>query len=96
MACFVYLLSCRGGALYCGWTTDLTARLAQHKAGRGGRYTRSRLPVEMVYHEELPDAPAARRREAAIKQMSRPAKLRLIARVAPASADPPAPPPASP
>ena len=79
MPCFVYLLECRGGTLYCGWTTDLTARLAAHQAGRGGRYTRAHLPVRMVYSEELPSAADARRREAAIKQWPRSAKLRLIA-----------------
>ncbi len=76
---FVYLLECRGGMLYCGWTTDLAARLAAHQAGRGGRYTRARLPLRLVYSEELPSAGDARRREAAIKKKHRPAKLALIA-----------------
>jgi putative endonuclease len=75
----VYLLECRGGTLYCGWTTDLTARLAAHQAGRGGRYTRAHLPVKLVYSEELPTSADARRREAAIKKLPRSAKLRLIA-----------------
>lgn len=79
MTSFVYLLECRGGTLYCGWTIDLQARLAAHQAGRGGRYTRSRLPVRLVYCEELPTATDARRREAAIKQLHRSAKLALIA-----------------
>ena len=80
MACFVYLLSCCDNTLYCGWTTDLAARLAQHQAGRGGRYTRSRRPVRLVYSEELPGASEARRREAAVKRLPRSAKLALIAR----------------
>jgi putative endonuclease len=79
MPSFVYLLECRGGTLYCGWTTDLAARLAAHQAGRGGRYTRSRLPVRLVYSETHPTATDARRREVAIKKLHRSAKLALIA-----------------
>ena len=79
MSFFVYLLECRGGTLYCGWTTDLAARLAAHQAGRGGRYTCSRLPLRLVYCEEHPTATDARRREAAIKKLPRAAKLALIA-----------------
>ena len=78
VAYFVYLLACCDDTLYCGWTTDLTARLAEHQAGRASRYTRSRLPVRLVYSEEMPTASAARRREAAIKRRPRAAKLTLI------------------
>ncbi len=78
MSFFVYLLECRGGTLYCGWTTDLAARLAEHQSGRGARYTRSRLPVCLVYSEEIPTAADARRREAAIKKLPRAAKLALV------------------
>lgn len=75
---YVYMLECRDGTLYTGWTTDLAARLAEHESGRGARYTRSRLPVRLVYSEEMPSAGAARKREAAIKKMRRAAKLALI------------------
>lgn len=54
-------------------------RLAAHRSGRGARYTRRRLPVEVVAVLELPDASSARREEARIKQLSRPEKLALIA-----------------
>ena len=74
---YTYLLECRDGTLYCGWTTDLDSRLADHQAGRGGRYTRARRPVRLVYSEERATASEARRREAAIKQLSRDAKLAL-------------------
>ena len=60
---YVYLLRCAGGSFYAGWTMDLAARLAAHQAGRGSRYTRSRLPVTLAYSEELPTESAARRRE---------------------------------
>lgn len=75
---YVYILECRDGSLYTGWTTDLEARLAAHNAGTGGRYTRSRRPVKLVYWEAVADRSTAMRREAAIKALSRSAKLKLI------------------
>lgn len=78
MHCYVYLLSCRGGALYCGWTNDMPARLAAHKAGRGAKYTRSHAPVTLVYLETCEDKSAALRREIEIKRMPRQKKLALI------------------
>ncbi len=84
MSCYVYLLECRDGTLYCGWTTDMQARLAEHQAGRGARYTRARLPLRLAYWEELASAGAARRREAAVKKLRRPAKLALVAGHSPA------------
>lgn len=76
---FVYLLRCADGSLYCGWTSDLEARLAVHRAGRGARYTRSRLPVELVWSAEHADRGAALREEARIKRLSRRAKIALVA-----------------
>ena len=75
----VYILRCGDGSLYTGITNDLSRRLAAHSSGRGAKYTRSRLPVELVYREAVPDRSAALRREAAIKRMDRRAKLALIA-----------------
>jgi len=48
MAWRVYLLRCADDSLYCGISKDLEARIAQHNAGKGSKYTRSRLPVELV------------------------------------------------
>ena len=75
----VYILRCGDGTLYTGITNDLPRRLATHSSGRGAKYTRSRLPVELVWHEEQPDKSAALRRELQIKALSRAEKLRLIA-----------------
>jgi putative endonuclease len=75
---FVYLLRCRGGALYCGWTYDVEARLAVHRAGKGSRYVKRRLPTEVAAVFEMPDASAARREEARIKKLTRPQKLALV------------------
>jgi putative endonuclease len=72
----VYLLRCRDGSLYCGATN---ARVARHAAGKGARYTRSRLPVEVVLALRVKDRGAALRREAAVKRLSRAEKLVLVA-----------------
>jgi aryl-alcohol dehydrogenase-like predicted oxidoreductase/predicted GIY-YIG superfamily endonuclease len=76
---YVYLLRCADGSLYCGWTTDVERRVAAHAAGRGGRYTRSRLPVELVLALPQPTRAAARRAEAAVKALPRADKLALVA-----------------
>lgn len=76
---WVYILECKGGSLYTGWTTDLAARLRAHQSGRGAKYTRSRRPVRLVYAEECADKSAALRREAAVKALTRTQKLALIA-----------------
>jgi putative endonuclease len=79
---YVYLLRCRGGALYCGWTYDVEARLAVHRAGKGSRYVKRRLPVEVAAVFELPDASAARKEEARIKRLTRPQKVELVRKAA--------------
>lgn len=75
---YVYLLLCGDGSLYTGITTDLTRRCEQHNAGTGARYTRSRLPVRMVYHEIQATHSLALKRELAIKALSRTEKEALI------------------
>lgn len=75
---YVYMLRCGDGSLYTGCTDNIPRRLAIHQSGKGAKYTRSRLPVELAYWEELPDKPAALRREAAIKRLTRQEKLGLI------------------
>ena len=75
---YVYLLHCADDTYYCGWTTNLTARVAAHNAGTGAKYTRSRRPVALVYFEEYEDRHEALSREWHIKRMSREEKLELI------------------
>ncbi|MBA2504782.1 MAG: GIY-YIG nuclease family protein [Thermoleophilaceae bacterium] len=77
-AAFVYVLRCGDGSLYTGWTYDVEKRLAAHSAGRGARYTRSRLPVELAARWELEDASAAMREEARFKALSREDKLAAL------------------
>lgn len=78
MVAFVYMLRCKDGSLYTGWTNDLEHRLAMHNSGRGAKYTRGRGPLELVYSEELPDKESALRRECAIKKLRREQKLALL------------------
>ncbi len=75
---WVYILRCADGSLYTGWTVDVERRLASHMTGDGSRYTRSRLPVELLASFEMTDAGAARREEARIKRLSRAEKLALL------------------
>jgi len=79
-AAFVYLLRCVDGTIYTGWTNDVTRRVRAHQQGQGARYTRTRRPVELIYHERLPSRRAAMHREAEIKRMSRARKLALARR----------------
>ena len=76
---YTYLLRCRDGSLYCGWTNDLEQRLKAHNQGKGARYTRGRGPVELVYCETFDTKEEAMRREYTIKHMTRREKLRLAA-----------------
>lgn len=75
----VYMLRCRDGSLYTGITNDLDRRLAAHAAGTASRYTRSRLPVKLVYREPQDGRSPALKREAAIKRLERRRKEQLIA-----------------
>jgi len=75
---WVYLLRCCDGSLYTGWTVDLERRLARHRSGVASRYTASRLPVELALAIPMADRAAARREEARIKRLPRPAKLALL------------------
>ena len=75
---YTYLLECADHTLYCGWTNDLEKRVSAHSAGKGCKYTRARLPVELVYYEEHETKEEAMRREWAIKHMTRAEKLALL------------------
>ena len=75
---WVYMLRCRDGSLYTGWTNDLTKRLAKHSAGKASRYTASRLPVELALALPMQDRGSAMREEARIKRLARTQKLELV------------------
>ena len=75
---YTYILRCSDDTLYCGWTNALKKRLASHNAGKGAKYTRSRLPVTLVYYETFETKEEAMSREFAIKKLSRKEKLKLM------------------
>ncbi|MCR5758040.1 MAG: GIY-YIG nuclease family protein [Selenomonas sp.] len=75
---YTYILECGDGSFYTGWTNDLEKRVRTHNAGRGGKYTRARLPVRLVYFEEFTDKRDAQSREWHIKQLTHEQKRNLI------------------
>jgi len=78
LSSYVYVLRCGDGSLYTGWTNDLKQRLAAHQSGKGAKYTRGRLPIDMVYYEELPDKSTALKRENELKNLKKAEKELLI------------------
>ncbi|MDD5383502.1 MAG: GIY-YIG nuclease family protein [Gallionella sp.] len=77
---FCYLLRCADDTLYCGITNDLEKRLAAHNAGTASKYTRTRVPVELVFAEPCVDRSDASKREIEIKSLTRSEKLKLCGR----------------
>lgn len=82
MAAYVYMLRCKDGSLYTGWTDDLQHRLQMHNQGKGAKYTKGRGPVVLVYSEDAADKSSALKREHAIKKLSRKDKLALCEKYA--------------
>lgn len=79
MSHFVYILECADTSLYTGYTTDLKKRVQEHnESKRGARYTSGRRPVVLKYSEKFATVGKALQREAAIKNLTRREKLRLI------------------
>jgi len=75
---YVYLLRCGDGSIYTGYTTDVSRRVAEHRDGRGAKYTRGRTPLDLRRVEAYETRSAAQSREAAIKARSRSAKETLL------------------
>ncbi len=81
----LYIVTCSDGTLYTGISLDVTKRVALHNLGRGAKYTRSRLPVELVYQEIYTSKGEALSREYQVKKMTRSQKLALIDHIATSS-----------
>lgn len=75
---YTYILECSDGSYYTGWTKDIQKRLHAHNEGKGAKYTRSRLPVVLVYYEAFETKEEAMRREWQIKHLSRKEKEKLV------------------
>jgi putative endonuclease len=75
---FVYILRCSDGTLYTGYTTNIEDRIKIHNSGKGAKYTRGRLPVELEYYETYESKSEALKREIQIKSLTKTKKLKLI------------------
>lgn len=75
---YVYLLECGDGTIYTGYTTDVSRRMAEHRTGKGAKYTRNRGPLSLRRVERFSTRSAAQSREYEIKQRSRSEKLTML------------------
>jgi len=75
---YVYIVRCADGTLYTGWTANLNERIKTHNKSKGAKYTRGRLPVELVHFEMFEDKSSAMKREARIKKMTKIQKKQLF------------------
>lgn len=76
--CYVYILKCSDNTLYTGWTVDIYKRIQKHNRGKGAKYTRGRVPVELVYLESFSNKIDAQKEEYKIKKLNKTQKLKLI------------------
>ena len=77
-ACYTYIVQCSDGSFYTGWTNNLVSRIETHNKGKGAKYTKARLPVELVFSKEFENKSEAMKFEYSIKQLSRVQKEKLI------------------
>lgn len=75
---YFYVLQCSDGSYYGGYTTEPARRLSEHNQGIGAKYTRHRIPVQMIHLESFESKSEAMKAEAAFKKLTRPAKLRYL------------------
>ena len=75
---FTYILRCRDNTLYTGYTNNLNKRVEKHNSGKGAKYTKTRVPVELVFFKEFETKSEAMKFECFIKKLSRTEKLKLI------------------
>lgn len=75
---YTYMVRCRDGSLYTGWTNDLEKRIQAHNQGTGAKYTKTRRPVELVYYEEYESKIRAMQREYEIKQLPKKKKEEMV------------------
>lgn len=78
MMFYTYILECNDGTFYTGWTNNIDKREETHNKGLGAKYTKSRLPVKVVYFEIFETKKEAMKREWEIKKLKRKNKERLI------------------
>ena len=75
---FVYIVECRDGTYYTGYTQDIERRIELHNSGKGAKYTRDRRPVRLVWRKEYRYFKWAFLREKKIKRLTRGQKEKLV------------------
>ena len=75
---FIYILKCLDGSFYTGSTNNIEKRFKNHLAGKGGKYTRSHKPLKVIYKEKFKNKSDALKREAEIKKLTKPEKIKLV------------------
>ncbi|MEK4975131.1 GIY-YIG nuclease family protein [Niallia sp. FSL R7-0648] len=75
---YFYVLMCKDGSYYAGYTNDLQKRVKTHNEGKGAKYTRGRLPVSVIYYEEFQTKQEAMKAEYAFKQLDRKKKEKFL------------------
>lgn len=78
MSYYVYVIQCRGGGFYTGYTKDLDLRTRLHMNGKGARYTRMHKPLKLAYVERFNSRQEAMRKEKKIKRLNHRQKLKLV------------------
>ena len=76
---YFYILRCKDSSFYCGITNNLKERISEHNSGEGAKYTRSRVPVKLIYFEEFLDKSSACKREIEVKKWRKEKKEALAA-----------------
>ena len=77
-AWYFYVLQCKDSSLYTGITTDVNRRIQEHNSKKGAKYTRSRVPVRLVYSRQMKDRSTASKLEASFKKLSRENKWKRL------------------
>ena len=75
---YIYIVECKDGTFYTGYTTDVERRMEEHNSGEGAKYTRGRYPVKLKYQESFTSRSLAQKREYQIKQLPRSKKEELF------------------
>ncbi|MBO1004739.1 GIY-YIG nuclease family protein [Pseudogracilibacillus auburnensis] len=75
---YFYVLECKDGSFYGGYTTDLKRRLDEHNRGKGAKYTRMKKPVSLIFSKKFDSKSGAMQAEYAFKQLTRSKKEKFL------------------
>ena len=75
---YFYVLECKDGSFYAGYTNNLEQRIDKHNAGKGAKYTRGRAPLKLIFHQTFPSKSEAQKMEYRFKRLSRQKKIQWM------------------